>query len=363
MRAGSAIRLLRLYPSDWRARYGTEFAALLEDHSFSLKTFFNLLRSAMEAHMQAFKSNQREPVELCGWIWWAWMLAISGGMILYGMVDDSSFVTAMSRDSFFGGCWRGLEAGSLVAGSAIMVAGLPLAWSVLRYALHTRRSDILVRLAFPFSVMVVLTIWLAVVISWTGGTWGASPWAVPFSRPDWPPELFRWITGSITAALLIFGFAGSAMSITQAMRRSEFPDLRLTLPSIRLEFQPLRFAAALAPLAAMGILRRGYASVVNERLADYAHSGRGGEENRTLRRRQSTQHRYLSGSGVPCHISRCRTDGTEACDQGASRRKGTIHIRYRRSVHRHRRYATEIVRYRSLNRHSGSRESLIAQRS
>jgi hypothetical protein len=253
MRPASAARLLRLYPAGWRARYGEEFAALLEEHPSSFKTLLDVLRSAVEAHMNPLDSNSRQPAALGAWVWCAWMLAMAAGMNLCGMVDDSPLVAAMNGSWLLAGSWSGIEIGSVLAGAAILLAGLPLAWSVLHYALQARRRDVLFRLAFPLAATLVFATWVAAVSLWTGGHWGASPWAEAFSRPDWAAVTFRWPTGVISAALLLLWFGGSAVSITQAMRRSEFPALRISLPGARVELQPLRFAAPLAKWAAGGI--------------------------------------------------------------------------------------------------------------
>ena len=253
MTPAAASRLLRFYPSGWRQRYGSEFAALLEEHPFSLKTLIDVLRSATEAHMSPLNSSQREPAALGARVWCAWMLALPAGLLLCGMVDDSPLVAAMAGNSFLANSWNAIEAGCVLAGAAILLAGLPLAWSVLHYALQARRRDILLRMAFPLLATLQFATWVAAVMAWTHGHWGASPWAEAFSRPDWPAESFRWPTGVITAVLLLLWFAGSAVSIAQAMRRSGFPALRLALPGVRVELQPLRFAASLAKWAAAGI--------------------------------------------------------------------------------------------------------------
>jgi hypothetical protein len=45
------VRLLRLYPRAWRARYGDEMLALLEQHHPSMRTRVNLLRGALDAQL------------------------------------------------------------------------------------------------------------------------------------------------------------------------------------------------------------------------------------------------------------------------------------------------------------------------
>ena len=254
MSPATAARLLRLYPSGWRGRYGTEYAVLLEDHPLSVKTFLDILCSAYEEHMSSFGSSKREPAGVGSAIWCAWMAALAAGMILYGMVDDSPFVAAMQGDFFFRSCWIGVEIGSVVAAAAIALGGVPLAFSAFRYALTTRRRDILIRLASPLMMALVLFGWVVTVAIWTGGHWGPSPWAVAFSNAGWPSETFRWITGSISAVLLLFAFGSSAVGISQALHRSEFPEVRFSLPGAKLRIAPLRFAFSLAPWAAAGLV-------------------------------------------------------------------------------------------------------------
>jgi hypothetical protein len=248
----TAARLLRLYPAQWRNRYGAEFAALLEDHPSSLRTVFNVLSLALEAHMNALGSTEHRGGAVAGRMWCAWMLAVAGGIALYGVVDDSPFVSAMHGNLFLRICWQGLEAGSLIAAAALALGGIPLVWSAMRYAVEVHRRDILIRLALPWVAAFFLAGWVAAVVAWTGGHWGPSPWAVAASQPGWPASGFRWITGSVSAVLLVLLFAGAAACISQALRRSEFRELRVTLPGTELRLDPLRFAAWLAPCAVAG---------------------------------------------------------------------------------------------------------------
>lgn len=258
----TAARLLRLYPAQWRNRYGVEFSALLEDHAFSLRTLFNVVSLALEAHMDAPASQNSGSSDhrggaLAGRMWCAWMLAVAAGLALYGVVDDSPFVNAMRGDLFFRMCWQGLEIGSLIAAAALALGGIPLVWSALRYAVQLHRRDILIRLALPSLAALLLIGWVALVLAWTGGHWAPSPWAVALSQPGWPAAGFRWITGSISVFLLVLFFAAAAACISQALRRSEFRELRVKLPGTKRSgtetcMDPLKFAAWLAPWAVAG---------------------------------------------------------------------------------------------------------------
>lgn len=253
MTSRTAVRLVRLYPRCWRTRYGQEFAALLEQHPFSLRTFANVVWSAGAAYMQTATSHKRNQGIIVGSVWSAWMIAVVAGLILLGMVDDSPLMAAMDQSSIFAASWKVIQAGCVLAVSAIVIAGLPLASSIGLYAVRERRRGVYLRLAIPFISVFALAAWMATVLIFTRGHWAASPWAVAFSRPDWPSDSVRWITGSISAVLLVLGCFASAASVSQLVRGSQFPNLRIAFAGVKFQVNPLSFAAALAPWAAAGI--------------------------------------------------------------------------------------------------------------
>lgn len=250
----TAERLMRLYPRWWRRRYGREYTALLEQHPFSFTIVVNVLCSAGKTHMHTAMSQQRNQGIAAGWIWSAWMVAILAGLILYGMVDDSPLMTAMGHNAIFAGSWKLIQAGCLVAAAAVAAAGFPLFCSAVLAAVRERRRRIYLRLSIPVLCVLVLIAWIASVLIVTSGHWAASPWAVAFSRPNWPSEPIRWITGAVSAALLVITCMASAVSVSQIMRAGQFPELRISLSRFKLRLTPLSFAAALVPVAATGML-------------------------------------------------------------------------------------------------------------
>ena len=252
MKPAAAARLARLYPARWRERYGGEFAALLEDHPRSLTVLMDIICSALEAHMESWQLERTKPAGMSAVLWCAWMAAVAAGISLYGMVDDSPFVGAMQSNLSFGVYWLGIEVGCLVTAGAIALGGAVAGWSMLRFAIASRRRDILWRLAYPLLAHLALAGWLVTILIATGGRWAPSPWAVAVSRPGWPSEGFRQVTGSISAGLWLAALAGSAWSIGQALNRSQFPSVRLW-SGAKFEIQPMRFAASLAPWAAAGM--------------------------------------------------------------------------------------------------------------
>jgi hypothetical protein len=253
MTSKTAAWLVGLYPRRWRIRYGQEFAALLEELPLSLRTVTNVLWSAGEAHMQAATSQERNQGIVVGSVWSAWMMAVVAGLILYGMVDDSPLAGAMDQSAPFAASWTVIQAGCVLAASAIAIAGVPLGLSICLYVVRTRQSGAYVKLGIPLTSAFALVAWMAVVQMFTGGHWAASPWAVAFSRPDWPSESVRWSTGSISASLLVFTCLASAASISRLLQTSQLCNLRIVYRGIKVEVSPLSFASALAPWAAAGI--------------------------------------------------------------------------------------------------------------
>jgi hypothetical protein len=247
-----AARLLRLYPSRWRQRYGDEFAALLEDCPPSIRTSVNVVCGALEAYMNSVRAGNREPAAFSGVVWCAWLAILAAGLNLYFTVDDSAFVTAMQSHSLLRLCWTGIECGAVLAAAAIASAGTPIAWAMIRHAATARRRDILLRLAVPVIGFSLLIAWGMAIVVLTRGHWAPSPWAIAASQPDWPPSSFRWVTGSISAFLLLAVLVSSAVCIVQALRRSEFPEVRLSIPGAILQVRPLRFASIAAPVATAG---------------------------------------------------------------------------------------------------------------
>ena len=254
MKRNMTACLLRLYPARWKQRYGEEFAALLEDHPFSIGTILNVLWGALEAMMNSFRSQPNQPAAFGGIIWCAWMAILAAGLNLYATVDDSAFVPAIQSHSLLRVCWRGIEFGALVAGAAIIAAGVPIAWSMIGHAAAARRRDILLRVASPAIGLCLLLAWGVTIVVLTHGRWAPSPWAVAVSQPYWPAASFRWVAGSISVFLLLFALVGSSICIMQALRRSQFPEVRFSLPGVVLHIKPIRFAAMLSPFAAVGAI-------------------------------------------------------------------------------------------------------------
>lgn len=81
-----AHRLLRLYPAAWRARYGAELAALLDDMEPTARDLFDLTRSAVAAHADDLK--ERWPMNSVPWTAVAGLLAAPLILVLVLVVSS-----------------------------------------------------------------------------------------------------------------------------------------------------------------------------------------------------------------------------------------------------------------------------------
>jgi len=106
MKEQQAARLTRLYPRSWRARYGEEFAALLEQQTLSLRIIGNVLLGALDAHAHRSAATGLLALEqrLAPWLWWilAGMFGWAGLLVVmyasflrYGVVASNAGALAV----------------------------------------------------------------------------------------------------------------------------------------------------------------------------------------------------------------------------------------------------------------------------
>lgn len=219
--------LTRLYPSAWRARYGDEFRAFLDDREAGPRAIFDVIASALHEHICEFGGYKMSRLQhsLIS-ILYAYLAALAAGINFYWTVDDTPLAAAMQTHVGLMSCWTMVEAGSAGALLAMIAGGVPVALAMVRFAHAARRRDIYVRLGFPVFAAALLAIWIAAVVIGTGGHWAPLPWAVAGDGPDWPARGLRWALASVTLALLWSALTASGISIKQAVQRSEFPEQR-----------------------------------------------------------------------------------------------------------------------------------------
>ena len=207
---------------------------------------------------------------------YAYLAAVTAGVNFYWTVDDTPLAAAMHSHPALFICFRVVAIGSFVAFGAVVAVAVPVVRSMMRAAVRSHRWDVVSRVAFPFGAAALTIAWMLAAGTWAhlrwGGPWVPTPWDVAGAwkaPPGWPPLTMRLALSSVTFVLLVAGLIGSAISVAQAIHRSDLSG-----------HHPLLFKATAAALAASiatmaaGITAWGWFA---ERDAPIAfHSGAGG---------------------------------------------------------------------------------------
>jgi hypothetical protein len=143
-------RLLHLYPSAWRERYGDELIVLLKDHPATLSDSFDLIRGALDARLhpqvrgadapdKEIPVNQRLLGVLAAIGGIAWIIGVASALILppdeFGDHDNTYAVIGVAIGSSLMGIALGelgtRPGGRSWTGHAIGIAGIALGLTVL----------------------------------------------------------------------------------------------------------------------------------------------------------------------------------------------------------------------------------------
>ncbi len=120
--------------------------------------------------------------------------------------------------------WNLVRGGAFLALAAVAMVGIPVSLKMVRTAFVARPWDVVYRLLVPLRAAVVTLIWMISAARLTGGHWARTPWDVTgnWTEPsDWPSLTTRWALSSVTFVLMILGLVVSAITVKQAIGRSD----------------------------------------------------------------------------------------------------------------------------------------------
>ncbi len=225
MNARLVRRLIGLYPAEWKTRYRLEFQCFLETHPSSLKSIFNVIGWGLYERILSFGEitmDQRQ--HSLALMLYAYLAAIAAGVNFYWTVDDTPLAAAMRNRTALSASWNLVRTGSVLALSAVALVAFPVLLTMLRTALGNRRWDVVFRLAVPPFAGFATLAWVLVAAKLSRGHWIPTPWDVTgdWAAPsNWPPLSIRWALSSVTFVLMVLGVFVSAISIRQAIRRTD----------------------------------------------------------------------------------------------------------------------------------------------
>ena len=244
---------MRLYPRAWRERYGDEFEALLEECLHTPLDVVDILLGAMDAHlglsdttnwrMMNMNNKLRTAILM---VFAAYIAFIVAGMSVYGFADDSPFIPMMQTDKLLALAWSTLQISALVALLAIVIGGMPLAWTIIRRALSSNRKDLQLLLVPPLAFL-ALVLYIAVASVNVNQT-GPEPTAAGRA----------WMWGLI--AVFILGAIASTAAVWKVVSRNDVEQG--TLPGAQRGIRLYEFAVTPAVIATFAMLAMFAATIV-----------------------------------------------------------------------------------------------------
>jgi hypothetical protein len=220
--------LIRLYPTEWRARYADEFSLLLEECLHTPMDVLDVMAGAVDAHLRLLGG------EKLGWrtmnmvnklrtsilvVFCANIAFILAGMNLVGMMDDSPLIPAMQTNPLLAASWTVLQIGAVLALLAIVVGGMPIAVTVIRRVISGSRGDLRL-LSVPILAFLILVVY-GVFLFAVGNEWVSIPGvALRPVQPNQPFPLSNLILLLTGAVLFVLGAIASTIAVVKLVGRT-----------------------------------------------------------------------------------------------------------------------------------------------
>jgi hypothetical protein len=155
--------LLELYPRAYRARYGEELRAVLEQSPVTIATLFDLLLGALDAHVRPGRlapppSKRARGTVSAALILWIALIVVGSGFAK--ATEDIPFRAAEAAHSLLGGARIAVEVLAATSAVIVVAAGAPVALSIVRQALEKRSAPLRRAVVIPLlgiAVFVVVT--------------------------------------------------------------------------------------------------------------------------------------------------------------------------------------------------------------
>jgi hypothetical protein len=161
--------LLALYPEAWRARYGEEMRALLEDDPPSPRGLLSLVHGALAAHLRPragarAQDSTRMRLSLCA-VFCCWIALSVAGAAFAKETEEAPFAALASRHGVLAAAHDAILAGALLGAVAIALGGLPLLWGAMRELARRRDARLAGALALPLLALGLFAALVAVLVA------------------------------------------------------------------------------------------------------------------------------------------------------------------------------------------------------
>ncbi|HUY59851.1 MAG TPA: hypothetical protein VMV16_09090 [Solirubrobacteraceae bacterium] len=281
--------LCHVYPPSWRDRYSEEFVDVLSEMVLTPRTVLDVLDGALDAWANPSglvlggRLRLRASVSV---VWGAWIVLTAGALIFGQSTEDSPFRRADATHPVAALVYGVYEWCAHLSVVAVVVAGAPLAWALLRAAYTQRRRSaialVLLPVAAPMAFLGVLVLiaqavprstvpgvgvgpaWFAVlvVLGLLAAALCAAGPALGLRRVSASPGVLRWsLRASVPALALMSVSAAASVCYELALARSD-PSFAAGYGRPWWQLAPYALVMAAAGAAAMTSIRRGVRATV-----------------------------------------------------------------------------------------------------
>ncbi len=252
LRTSTAGLLLRLYPEPWRARYGLEVLALVEEDPPCVRGLASLVVGAADAHLRPRRgwravSPQTRMRLSIGAIFCCWIVMSLNGIGFQKDTEEASYAGAGRHHPLLAISHDAIVAGAVLGALAIAAGGLPLVWQALRQAYTRRERRLALALLSPalaVGAFAALT-WLLVEIAPQRHGHFPLSFVLLFQTP-W--RVGGWMCAAVCALAPRMVMARVEMP-ARALRRASFAAVVLTIAMAAIALGLTVYALAL-PLQA-----------------------------------------------------------------------------------------------------------------
>ncbi|MFI5274143.1 MAG: hypothetical protein ACHQ4H_14000 [Ktedonobacterales bacterium] len=162
--------LLRLYPTAWRARYGEEFAALLDDEPPTFFGLLDVLLGALDAHIAPVDTNGRilrmlhRPRRSAIIVFCAYIAFVLAGLSYNQSIEDDIRMLNSAHTNI-SLAYHVVYFAAPLSLLAVLAGGLPIGLAVALKALRERRRDLLLLFAVPPLALAAWLGWTLVILT------------------------------------------------------------------------------------------------------------------------------------------------------------------------------------------------------
>jgi hypothetical protein len=258
---------LGLYPPAWRARYGDEVRALLEDSEAGVRATASLAWHAVPAwacpprHLHDRLGRLRASLATVG-IAWALLAGLAAVFVQLAQSQGAGQAPTLAQHPVIQWSYWAFDGCLTVSVLVVAAGGLPLWLRMLRDARHARRrrdvACLLAPVAVPAVYLAVAAVYLAVAAAIAGLARHPAVLVVPW-QPTSDVDLANGMVGPWWfLALVIAGFAAAAVSAAgpgMALRaaRPEGPAVIRATRAAGLAAVTMGLAGAASVVAAVGL--------------------------------------------------------------------------------------------------------------